>query len=206
MAGTNIAVLGGTGAMGSIFVNIALERGHEVTMLARNPDKVEVKNDKLTVVKGDASLAEDVKKIVAADTDVLVSCLGNTGGLTIMETAAGHILAAKPKRALVISSLGMGGSSRIVRAVLSTINFFVRENNVPDYDAADGLLTGKPGVVVIRPDGLSDGEGKGKYNATEKTGMGPGNLPKADVALFLADLVEDTKWDGGAVQLYAVKK
>lgn len=58
---------------------------------------------------------------------------------------------------------------------------------------------------MIRPGGLvSDGEGKGKYNATEKTGMGPGNLLKADVALFLADLLEVTKWDrGGAVHVYA---
>jgi hypothetical protein len=192
--------------IGSIFVTLALERGHEVTMLANNPDKVTVKNDKLTVVKGDTSLADDVQKIVKADTDILVSCLGNTGGRTIMETVAGHILAAKPKRALVISSLGMGGSSPVVRFVLSMINFFIRQNNVPDYDAANGLLTGKPGVVVIRPDGLADGEGKGKYNATEKTGMGPGGLPKADVALFLADLIEDIKWDGGAVQLYTAKK
>lgn len=201
-----IALLGGTGGIGSLFLSLCLERGHEVTMLARNPDKVDVKNDQLTVTKGDATNADDVKNLVAADTDVLVSCLGNTGGRLIMETVAQHIVAAAPKRALVVSSLGMGGSSRTVKGVLSMINFFMGQKNVPDYEAADLLLrTNQPNIVVVRPDGLADGDGVGAYRATEQTGMGAGGLPKADVALFLADLLEDTKWDGGPVQLYKAK-
>ena len=40
---------------------------------------------------------------------------------------------------------------------------------------------------------------------TEEGGAAMDILPKKDVGLFLADIIEDTKWDGKAVQLYASK-
>jgi len=44
-----IAVLGATGPSGIQVVKEALARGHEVTAVVRNPDKVTEKHDKLKV-------------------------------------------------------------------------------------------------------------------------------------------------------------
>lgn len=58
-----IALFGATGGSGSEFLNLALDAGHTVRALARTPDKLEKKSDRLTVVQGtfsDADKAEDV--------------------------------------------------------------------------------------------------------------------------------------------------
>jgi len=44
-----IAVLGATGPSGIQVVKEALERGHEVTAIVRNPDKMTEKHEKLKV-------------------------------------------------------------------------------------------------------------------------------------------------------------
>ena len=47
-----IAVLGATGATGSIFTRKALEAGHEVTVLVRDPAKLSVQDAKRLKVVG----------------------------------------------------------------------------------------------------------------------------------------------------------
>jgi len=186
--------------VGSLFIPIALERGHKLTVLARTPGKLKVQHENLTVVQGDATKLEDIQKVVQSDTDILISAVGNTkGNPVMMEEMARHLLEIKPKRAAIISSLGMNGSSPTIRCILSCIG---GSEVVNDLDACDMLLCGNPGITVIRPDGLCDKSGHGKYKATLKTGMGMGYLPRADVALFLADVIDESKWDGQGVQLY----
>jgi hypothetical protein len=171
-----------------------------LTVLARTPDKVKIKHENLTVVQGDATNAEDIQKILKSNTDVLICSAGNGKDNVMMEVMAKNILTAAPKRAVVITSLGMNGSSPTIRFILSLI---AGKKPVNDCDACDKLLCGTPNFVVVRPDGLCDQEpGNGKYNAALEGGMGMGNLPKADVALFLADLIEDSKFDGKGVNLY----
>ena len=48
-----IALIGGTGFVGTALLKEALERGHQVTVISRNPEKLSVKNKNLSVVKGD---------------------------------------------------------------------------------------------------------------------------------------------------------
>ena len=48
-----IALIGASGMVGSAIRDEALSRGHQVTAIVRNPDKISVKNPSLTVKKGD---------------------------------------------------------------------------------------------------------------------------------------------------------
>ena len=74
-----IAVLGATGATGSIFVKMALDAGHEVIALVRTPSKHKIIGDaKLTIVTGDAT---DAKAVAAAVKDV---------DAVVRSTGAGH--------------------------------------------------------------------------------------------------------------------
>jgi len=83
-----VAILGGTGKTGKFGVKGALQRGHNVRILARNPDKVKtVFNDlfgeeegaaqfeKVTVVKGGVKDEEAIKELVTG-ADVVLSFLG----------------------------------------------------------------------------------------------------------------------------------
>jgi hypothetical protein len=70
-----IALFGGTGRTGRHVVTYALEKGYKVQMLARSPDKVEIKHENLTVIEGDLLNEEALKKVVNGATYV-ISCVG----------------------------------------------------------------------------------------------------------------------------------
>lgn len=194
-----IGVLGATGGVGSAFVKFALNRGHDVRAMCRTPSKMS-EHANLEVIKGDSVSAEDVAKLVDG-VDCVVCAVGNEKH-RIMEKTAANILAANPKRVIFITSLGMGGSSPTIRTILGLIVGFAQ---IHDCEAADTLIRGATCPwTVVRPTALSTEPGVGKYLATEKGGIGIRTLSKEDVALFMADSIEDTEWIGKAVQLYPV--
>ena len=63
MATVVVAVLGATGGTGLEVVKQALAAGHGVRALVRSPEKLAVKHDNLTVVKGDALNEADVDAV-----------------------------------------------------------------------------------------------------------------------------------------------
>ncbi len=60
-----IAIIGATGFVGSAVLNEALHRGHEVTAIARNIDKITTKNAKLKVLSADVDDIANLAKILA---------------------------------------------------------------------------------------------------------------------------------------------
>ena len=65
-----VAIIGASGNVGSAIRDEALARGHQVTAVVRHPEKITVKNPKLTVAKGDV-LADDVAKLVKGQDAVI---------------------------------------------------------------------------------------------------------------------------------------
>lgn len=59
----NVALIGASGFVGTAILNELLNRGHEVTAIVRNPEKVGVKSERLTVLKADVA---DVDAVAAA--------------------------------------------------------------------------------------------------------------------------------------------
>ncbi|WP_291906435.1 NAD(P)-dependent oxidoreductase [Chitinophaga sp. CB10] len=49
----NIVIIGGSGFVGSALVKEALSRGHQVKTVVRNPEKINIKDDRLEAVHGD---------------------------------------------------------------------------------------------------------------------------------------------------------
>lgn len=74
-----IALFGLTGSTGSHFVKLALEKGYKVKALVRSPEKVEIKNDNLEIIKGSFTEEESIKNTVAG-TDYVVSMAGGKLG------------------------------------------------------------------------------------------------------------------------------
>lgn len=80
----NVTLIGASGFVGTAILNELLARGHKVTAVVRNPEKVSVSNPNLRIVKADV-----------ANTDALVdACKGkdtiisayNPGGVTRTST------------------------------------------------------------------------------------------------------------------------
>ncbi|KAL7391344.1 hypothetical protein ABVT39_008001 [Epinephelus coioides] len=70
-----ITVLGATGQTGQYLVNQALQQGHTVTAIVRNPGKLTVHHDNLKVVEADIFSADSLKPHFKGQ-DVIMSCLG----------------------------------------------------------------------------------------------------------------------------------
>lgn len=56
----NVTLIGASGFVGAAILNELLNRGHKVTAIVRNPEKIGVRNDNLSVVKADVADTEAV--------------------------------------------------------------------------------------------------------------------------------------------------
>lgn len=66
-----IAIIGATGFVGSGILSEALDRGHDVTAIERNPDKLPA-HPKLTPARGDATDREQLASLIAGH-DLVIS-------------------------------------------------------------------------------------------------------------------------------------
>ncbi|MDB5153355.1 MAG: UDP-glucose 4-epimerase [Mucilaginibacter sp.] len=67
-----IAIIGATGFVGSAVLSEALQRGHEVTAIARNVDKITSKSEKLTAIAADVDDSVNLAGILTGH-DAIVS-------------------------------------------------------------------------------------------------------------------------------------
>lgn len=67
-----IVLIGASGFVGSAILNEALSRGHQVTAVVRNPDKISTKHANLTITKGDVS-SEETVKVLSEGADAVIS-------------------------------------------------------------------------------------------------------------------------------------
>ena len=202
-----VLVFGANGKVGSHFVNQALAAGYKISAFVRSPEKYNLKDHpNVAVIKGDATNFEDVKKAIPG-ADIIVSCLGNPSKKTfIMEDAYSHIMLAasqqaNPPRCLMISSIGIGGSSWFVKFLLQRIG---GKEGFAVFERAEKrvLKEKKVPFVVVRPAGLTDKKGKGKYSIIDSpTVFFPRFITRSDVAKFFVDCLSDTSFDGRAVMI-----
>lgn len=202
-----VLVFGANGKVGSHFVSQALVAGYKIRAFVRSPEKYGLsENPKVEVMKGDATNFEDVKKAIPG-ADIIVSCLGNPSKkIFIMEEAYDNIISAasaevNPPRCLMISSIGIGGSSWFVKFLLQQVGG--KEGfNVFEKAEKRVLEEEKVPFLVVRPAGLTDKKGKGKYRIIGKpTVFFPRFISRSDVAKFFVDCLSDTSFDGKAIMI-----
>ena len=71
-----IALIGATGFVGEAILTEALNRGHQVTALVRNPSKITIANPLLKVVKGDVQDEQAVTELAKGE-DVVISAFNS---------------------------------------------------------------------------------------------------------------------------------
>ncbi|MDO4163926.1 MAG: NAD(P)-dependent oxidoreductase [Bacteroides sp.] len=68
----NVVLIGASGFVGTAILNEALNRGHQVTAIVRNPEKIQVNNPNLSVVKADATDPDALAQL-AKGKDAIIS-------------------------------------------------------------------------------------------------------------------------------------
>ena len=71
-----IAVIGGNGMIGQRIVREALERGHHVTVIVRDPSRVDARHERLQLRQGDVLDHAQISRLIAGQ-DVVVNAVGS---------------------------------------------------------------------------------------------------------------------------------
>lgn len=187
-----IAVIGATQGIGLALVQAALADSHEVTALARAPERMPISHPRLHVVAGDALDPDAVTKVVEGQ-DVVCDCLGTskvTQTITLFSRSAENLARAlKPEQLLIaVTGLGAGDSK-------GHCGFFYDHVFLPvvlrriyaDKDRQEGII--KRDVtrwIIVRPGFLNNGPRTGRYRAiVDLKGIHGGRISRADVADFM---------------------
>ena len=77
--GLNILVYGATGNVGTLVVDEALQRGHIVTAVSRDPSRIQKRHQNLSAVAGDLLDLDSIASLVAGTDVIIVSVRGIIG-------------------------------------------------------------------------------------------------------------------------------
>lgn len=187
-----IAVIGATRGIGRALVQAALEDGHEVSALVRDPASMELSHANLHIVQGSAEDARSVAKLVEGQ-DVVCNTLGTrnlTSEVRLFSRSA-EILAdvLKPEQ-LLIAVTGVGtGDSKGHGGFLYDWVFMplVLRRMYADKDRQERIIKNRISRwIIVRPGFLSNGPRTGRVRAvTDLRGVKANRISRADVADFL---------------------
>ncbi|MDG9727583.1 MULTISPECIES: NAD(P)-dependent oxidoreductase [unclassified Streptomyces] len=196
-----ITVFGATGGIGQEVVRQALDAGHRVTAVVRDPARLSVTGERLEVFRADLSDPAAVRPAVAGR-DAVLSGLGarrraDAGVATrLTRTVLGAMEAEGVRRLLVVSAApvgpeprGAGLLDRGVRGVVSAVLKDIYDDlRAMEADVARSATD----WTVVRPPRLQDRPVSGRYRT--ETGGFPSKgrfVGRADVAHAMLAMTED---------------
>ncbi|HEY8184241.1 MAG TPA: NAD(P)-binding oxidoreductase [Thermoanaerobaculia bacterium] len=193
-----LLILGATGPTGHQLVSRALEAGHSVAALVRDPRKV---TETIEVIEGDATNASAVAG-AARGRDAIVSALGTSKSLKggIMMRAVPVLLPAMQqngvKRLIFQSSFGVAESFDEATAIQKFFFRTLLRSIYADKAKADAMIEASPlEWTIVRPVRLTNGPRTGKYHVSERfDARGPKSVSRADVADFMIGELTERKW------------
>ena len=197
-----LVVFGASGRTGVLLVQQALDAGHEVVAFVRNPSKMPIQHERLTMVQGDALNPDDVERAVKGG-DVVLNVLGHTKNTPrdLMTVSAQHIVTAMKKhgvkRLITLTGAGVGAPedrpkpiNHVIKFLLKTISPAVLADSERYVDVvkSSGLEW-----VVVRAPMLTGGARTGSYRVGwVGVNTGP-RISRADVADFMLTLIQNSE-------------
>ena len=190
----NLVIFGASRGVGRHLTELALEDGHRVTAVVRNPAAFELSHEGLDVVAGDVTDVDSVRRCVRGH-DVLFCTVGadSRGATTLYSTAAHNICGAIENqgrgRLIFLSNFGVlgekGSGARTV-AIAFMAKRLLRATLDDHRRALDELRSHDWDWIAVRPMRLTDGPRTGKYRV-EAEGLPRGGvqISRADVADFM---------------------
>ena len=193
----NIALIGATGRTGHIVLADLRRRGHTVTALVRDPARLGDPDPGVRVVVGSSTDRDAIGEMLPGS-DAVLSALGPTANESDLHTATARLLvAAIPAQGVTrfigISGAGMdvpgdqkGTRDRIISTLIRTVGGAVARDKPAEYR----VLADSPLVwTLVRPPRLLDAPATGRIGHDPHK-PGHWSIPRADLAVFLVDVLE----------------
>jgi putative NADH-flavin reductase len=198
-----LTIFGASGRTGRRLVEQALDAGHEVTAVVRDPASLPVRHDRLAVVTADVLDPAAIEPAVAG-ADAVVSALGpraprNRSSIMSAGTAA------------IVDAMRTAGTGRLVAVSAAPVAGDDRGTTLPDRLLARPLLrrllrgmyadmavmedtVRRSGLdwTIVRPPQLTDGPRTGRYRQAKDANLRRGyRISRADLADAILASLQD---------------
>jgi putative NADH-flavin reductase len=202
-----IAIFGGTGGTGQQVIEQALEAGHQVSALVRDPDRLSEASKLADIIVGDVLNTQNVAETISGAHAVVVS-LGSRSDSpenTVSQGTKNIITCmqdAGVKRLVVVTSLGVGDSKDQVPMAFKLVIKTVMRKIMADKELQEQYVR-ESGLdwVIVRPGGLSDDLATGAYLFGTEPSIMAGQVSRADVAAFIIQNLSSEQFLGQAVAI-----
>ncbi len=198
-----LLIIGATRGIGRQAMEQALAQGHEVTVLARRPEKLTWQHERLTVLPGDILDLASVSQAMAGQ-EAVFTTIGippTWQPVTVFSAGIKNVLAAMEQhqvdRLLAVTGIGAGDSKghggffydRIFKPLLL-------KRIYEDKDREEAIIQeSQVRWTIVRPGFLTNGPLTGKYRVlTDLRGVTCGKISRADVAHFLLQEVAANRY------------
>ena len=223
-AGTRLDILvyGATGKIGKHVVAEALDRGHRVTAVSRDPSRITRQHENLSAVQGDLLDTDSIRALAAGRDVVIVSVRGVIGDSKTPESALQYIAVKNVVKTLRKMGDGaprlihVGGSGTLevrpgVMYADKLPRLFLPKNlelEIQGQILALEYLRSVDDVnwtYITPPKNLTNGRRKGTYRTSGdrmlEDGRGRNLISRADFAIALVDEAES---DANSMQRFTV--
>ncbi len=198
-----LTILGATGSVGRELVDQALSAGHTVTVLVRNPEKLETSVSRVTVVQGDVTNADAVQRAIVG-ADAVLSALGHSKSSPddVLATASANAIAAmRPagiKRLVVLANTALPAEGdqptfgqRLQGGMMNMIMGSINRDHVVQ---AQRISESGLDWTIVRAPVLANGSRSGKYRIGSLNGKAGTRIVRADVADFMLACATNGKY------------
>lgn len=202
-----IVLFGATGGLGGRVLAEALERGHVVTALLRDPSRLVLAHPRLTALAGDVRNQAAVAAALDGQAAAL-SCIGPgrlDGDIAVISAGMASILAgmraAGMRRVVAVAAAGiLQEDEETLRHDAPGYPPTLRAISAEHLRAYELLRASDERWTLACPPTLADGEGTGGYRAErDYLPEGGARLARADAALFILDELESGAFIGSRV-------
>ncbi|HEX2522368.1 MAG TPA: NAD(P)H-binding protein, partial [Terriglobia bacterium] len=167
-----VLVLGATGSVGQHILQLGIERGHELTALVRNAEKLKSWERRVRVVKGDALDKDSVEQAVRGQEAAIYAIGIKTIGRTTLFSESTRILIDamernRVKRLVCITGVGAGETKGHGGFLYDRILFPLVTKRVYEDKEVQEPLIQKSSLdwVIVRPAMFREGTPSGKLEA-----------------------------------------
>jgi len=187
-------LIGATGRTGQEVVQQALARDHRVTAFVRSPENIRLKNERLTVLKGNAMDENELFRAMQ-NHDAVISTLGPRE--VFKPSSMLHDSALATTRAMNrsgVKRLVVLSAAAHFPGILNRIASFIMRNHMRDSLAMEAIVQAS-GLdwTIARPPRLTQ-EGYTTYRSREDAAPRMGfSLSRKAVAAFMLDAIEQRK-------------
>lgn len=198
-----VLIIGATGRTGKHAIQFALDKGYQVVALVRNPAKIKVSSNALTIITGLPTDIHDVRKAMEGCDAVLSLLSPLTRGEAIsfrkidpprfLEKSMNIVLEVMKesgvKRILILSAVGAGSSWKYapwyVKLLIRITNFKII---FKDHNAQESLIQhSETNWTIARPVGLNENETMGTLAVTYDQKLIPFQMSRKLLAKFFID-------------------